>query len=400
MPPVRSRRSRFRHLRRARDSTCGWSRTVLGLSRGVDRSGVQSDSLAQRNTDRSCASRRDTHGVRHRSGSPAQDAALFPGTRRIDDCAYDGDRRELYLPRRAAIAHAAAVLHDTMTPRTLSCTTLAGAVLSAALIAQTPAEINGSGRSVAGRVTAAAEEETVALHAGQRVERQLRRGEEHRYRIVLAPDEHARIVVAQQGIDVLVQVRRSEDGHLVELDDEVCPRAAQQVDILEQRDGPWLVMVKAARRAAVSGSYANRGDRPPARHGRGSFNAGGAPPASGCRSIGHRWTLPRRGRSPRAGTHARRSGAGPRHGGCLDGIAARRRLPEAAGRREIGGTVHPCGRDRRANARRRAPGDRQDASGVSAALSARRGARQSGRAAPSRARHDRAHAAARTIHGS
>src|SRR6476661_8192800 len=68
----------------------------------------------------------------------------------------------------------------------------------------------------------------------QTIERQLSRGEEHRYQLSLDAGECARVVVEQQGIDVVVSVRRPEQAApIVEGQDARMLRtaAAQRADL-------------------------------------------------------------------------------------------------------------------------------------------------------------------------
>ena len=61
----------------------------------------------------------------------------------------------------------------------------------------------------------------MVLDSGTLILRRLSLGEEHRYQLPLASGEFARVVVEQQGIDVVVGVRDADDVEIDEFQDEL-----------------------------------------------------------------------------------------------------------------------------------------------------------------------------------
>jgi CHAT domain-containing protein len=125
-----------------------------------------------------------------------------------------------------------------MTRRPIVCATLTVMLLSVALLA---GDAGGP-----------------ALEPGQRIVRQLVRGEQHGYRLALTTGEYARVIVEQRGIDVTVEVRGSDGGAIADFNDEVRNSGEEQIDVVADRGGAYIVAVKAAPGIVVPGAYAIR----------------------------------------------------------------------------------------------------------------------------------------------
>ncbi|MGE5246278.1 MAG: tetratricopeptide repeat protein, partial [Betaproteobacteria bacterium] len=128
--------------------------------------------------------------------------------------------------------------------RTSACAPLATAcALLAALLAgvstQTRADITvlDSGRSIHGRL---------ALGAGDR------------YQVVMAAGEFARVVVEQEGTDLLIDVHGLGEGTDEEFQDEIRPYGEERVDIVAREAGTYTLTVTPADGAAGAGAYALR----------------------------------------------------------------------------------------------------------------------------------------------
>jgi CHAT domain-containing protein/Tfp pilus assembly protein PilF len=102
--------------------------------------------------------------------------------------------------------------------------------------------------------------DVLALEPGHPVERQLRRGEEHRYLLALAAGEYARVTVEQQGIDVTVQLRGIDSTAIADFDDEILRPGREQVGVAADKAGTYTLAITAARGALVPGAYAIRVD--------------------------------------------------------------------------------------------------------------------------------------------
>ena len=97
-----------------------------------------------------------------------------------------------------------------------------------------------------------------SLEAGEPVERGLKRGEEHRYEIILMAGEYEEIFVDQQGIDVLVEVRSNGDTASAEFNDQIGRQGRELADVVADTDAPHTVTIKRARGATEPGSYVIR----------------------------------------------------------------------------------------------------------------------------------------------
>jgi hypothetical protein len=130
--------------------------------------------------------------------------------------------------------------------KTSVCTSLA---IACALSA---ARLGGAGPQAPGDAT--------ALEPAGLIQRHLARGEEHRYQLPLAAGEFARVIVEQQGIDVIVEVRDPDDHAIDEFQEEIRPFAAEGVDVVARESGTHTLAVRPADGAAHSGDYTIRLD--------------------------------------------------------------------------------------------------------------------------------------------
>jgi len=84
------------------------------------------------------------------------------------------------------------------------------------------------------------------------IQRRLSRGEEHRYQLVLAAGEFARVVVEQEGIDVVVKVRDAADNPIDEFQGEIRHYGLEQVDVVAGGAGTYSLTI-ACRRGGRAG---------------------------------------------------------------------------------------------------------------------------------------------------
>jgi CHAT domain-containing protein/Tfp pilus assembly protein PilF len=94
-----------------------------------------------------------------------------------------------------------------------------------------------------------------SLESSASLERLLTPREEHRYRLALRPGEAARVIVAQRGIDVTVQVRVAERD-VVSLDDDGRLGGEERLDVVADAAATYIVVITAAPSAVRAGSYA------------------------------------------------------------------------------------------------------------------------------------------------
>jgi CHAT domain-containing protein len=100
----------------------------------------------------------------------------------------------------------------------------------------------------------------VDLNATEPIQRQLARGEEHRYRVVLGAGEFASIVVEQPGIDVAVLVRDESNAVVEVVQDEIRRDGDERVDIVAEKAGSYVLSIKAADGTVAPGDYVIRLD--------------------------------------------------------------------------------------------------------------------------------------------
>src|SRR5690242_14180363 len=131
----------------------------------------------------------------------------------------------------------------------------------AAGISAACAAISTIGAVFAAQFAAPAPRDTPALLAQQTIARQLSRGEEHRYQLSLDAGECARVIVEQQGIDVVVRVRRPEqEAPIVEVQDDILRRGQETVDVVADRAGIYTLGIAPAPGIITLGDYAIRLD--------------------------------------------------------------------------------------------------------------------------------------------
>jgi hypothetical protein len=107
---------------------------------------------------------------------------------------------------------------------------------------------------------AAQEQDVVALDADIAVERHLVRGEEHRYTLQLDAGEYAGVVVDQQGVDVIVQIRGIDGKAIAEIQDEVRKIGREQVEVVATIAGTYTLAVFVAPGNVQPGGYEIRLD--------------------------------------------------------------------------------------------------------------------------------------------
>src|SRR5687768_1927123 len=74
-----------------------------------------------------------------------------------------------------------------------------------------------------------AQSDARALEPGAPIERELRGGEAHSYRVVLASGQYLRVVVDQRGIDVVGVLRGPDGMQLMEMDGITGPLGAEEM---------------------------------------------------------------------------------------------------------------------------------------------------------------------------
>jgi CHAT domain-containing protein len=99
------------------------------------------------------------------------------------------------------------------------------------------------------------EQVTLTLDPSAPLERELRGGESHSYRLTLAAGQFLRIVVEQRGIDVVVKLFGPSGQPLAEVDSPNGPQGPEPLSILSEQSGEYTLEVRALEKAAAPGRY-------------------------------------------------------------------------------------------------------------------------------------------------
>jgi tetratricopeptide (TPR) repeat protein len=101
----------------------------------------------------------------------------------------------------------------------------------------------------------AAQADVPELVVGTPQERELKGGERHVYRLVLAADQYLRLVVEQHGIDVVVRLFGPDGRQLVEMDSPTGTQGAETVSFIADVGGTYRVEIAPVEREAAPGRY-------------------------------------------------------------------------------------------------------------------------------------------------
>jgi CHAT domain-containing protein/Tfp pilus assembly protein PilF len=98
----------------------------------------------------------------------------------------------------------------------------------------------------------------LALEPGRPVKRELAIGQQHAYRIRLGASQYLKAVIEQQGIDVIVQVSRpdaKQENQSLEFDSEARLQSPEEVVLVAESTGDYLLNVWPAQGGVAAGSY-------------------------------------------------------------------------------------------------------------------------------------------------
>ena len=94
-----------------------------------------------------------------------------------------------------------------------------------------------------------------SLEPGKPIRRELGGGKEHGYQIKLNADQFLKCVVEQQGIDVIVQVSGPNGNHILEFDSESRSLGKEEISLVAEAPGVFLLAVRPKLTRAPAGSY-------------------------------------------------------------------------------------------------------------------------------------------------
>jgi CHAT domain-containing protein len=104
------------------------------------------------------------------------------------------------------------------------------------------------------------EKEIRPLNPGPPVKRELTDGQRHIYRIKLSVNEFLKVIVEQQGVDIVARISGPDGGQILEFDSEIRPQGQEQISLVAETAGDYLLMVQPKQRGSVTGSYEIRID--------------------------------------------------------------------------------------------------------------------------------------------
>jgi CHAT domain-containing protein/Tfp pilus assembly protein PilF len=100
------------------------------------------------------------------------------------------------------------------------------------------------------------QESAYTVVVGQPITREMRGGEEHSYQVKLSAGEHARVVVEQKGIDVVLFLLAPDGKPIFEVDNNLSgTRGLEAVSLVAEVSGPYAFKVRSLEKGASAGRY-------------------------------------------------------------------------------------------------------------------------------------------------
>jgi len=113
-------------------------------------------------------------------------------------------------------------------------------------------------QQVRGAIPVRSQEQASAYRVvvGPPIVREMRGGEQHAYRVSLSAGQHARVVVDQKGIDVVLALSGSDGKLLLEVDNNLSgTRGMEVVSLVAEVSGDYLLNVRSLEKGAAAGRY-------------------------------------------------------------------------------------------------------------------------------------------------
>ena len=100
------------------------------------------------------------------------------------------------------------------------------------------------------------QEQVSTVTVGQPVVREMRSGEQHRYQVRLSAGQHARMVVEQKGIDLVLVLLGADGKPLLEVDNNLSgTRGLEVISLVADISGTHLFQVRSLEKEAAAGRY-------------------------------------------------------------------------------------------------------------------------------------------------
>src|SRR5262249_54013476 len=99
------------------------------------------------------------------------------------------------------------------------------------------------------------EKEARLLEPGKAIKRELAGGDTHTYQIRLNAGQFLKVIVKQQGIDVVAQLSGPGGEQIAEIDGEGRSHGQELASLVVEADGAYQMMVRPRRKQAPAGGY-------------------------------------------------------------------------------------------------------------------------------------------------
>jgi hypothetical protein len=93
------------------------------------------------------------------------------------------------------------------------------------------------------------------LQPGAPIERELKGGEVHAYRLTLVVGQYLRVVVEQRGIDVVVTLAGPDGQKITEVDSPNGSQGPEPVSVVAEASGTYRLEVRSLEKTAAAGRY-------------------------------------------------------------------------------------------------------------------------------------------------
>lgn len=116
-------------------------------------------------------------------------------------------------------------------------------------------ELHAKDRSTSHPMVSALQADAPALGLGTPLKREIEGGGIHLFRLAIGAGQYVRVVVEQQGIDVVVALVAPNNDRLIEVDSPNGNRGPEPVSAIIERAGDYVVEVRAPNKNAPPGAY-------------------------------------------------------------------------------------------------------------------------------------------------
>src|SRR5262245_100744 len=99
------------------------------------------------------------------------------------------------------------------------------------------------------------EKESRLLEPAKAIKRELAGADSHTYRIRLAADQFLKVVIEQDGIDVVARLLGPDGKQIMEFDSERRPRGRETVEHVAEAEGDYRLVAQPRQKAAPAGAY-------------------------------------------------------------------------------------------------------------------------------------------------